>query len=70
MKASAHPLQICSSQWSEHEQEEICSIARDILPEILLIVIPPGLNASKGGDVVVDFLKEKVRELGIPEQTV
>jgi len=36
-----------------------------IIPGIKTIEIPTGLNATKGGDAVVDFLKEQVIGLGL-----
>jgi hypothetical protein len=58
--------QICSSQWTDSQQEEIQHIARTLVPGIETIAIPPGLNAAKGGEAVVDFLEEQVLKLGLP----
>lgn len=37
-----------------------------MIPGIKTIAIPPGLNATKGGDAVVDFLREQIIGLGLP----
>jgi hypothetical protein len=61
-----YPLQIDSSQWTTGQQAEIEAIARSIIPGIKTVAIPPGLNATKGGDAVVAFLKEQFLGLGLP----
>jgi hypothetical protein len=40
---------------------------KGLISGIKTIAIPPGLNASKGGDAVVQFLKEEVIALGLAE---
>jgi hypothetical protein len=35
-------------------------LAEIMLPGIKTIAIPPGLNATRGGDALVDFLKEQI----------
>jgi hypothetical protein len=57
--------QICSSQWTVTQQEEVLEIGKSMVPGIKTIAIPPGLNATKGGNAVVDFLKEQVIGLGL-----
>jgi hypothetical protein len=44
-------------------------LAKTIIPGIKTIEIPPGLNAMKGGDAVVDFLKEEFIGLGFPTRS-
>jgi hypothetical protein len=44
-------------------------IGKSMIPDIKKIVIPSGLNAKKGGDAVVDFLREQIIELGLPTRT-
>jgi hypothetical protein len=44
-------------------------LAKAIVPGIKTISIPPGLNALKGGDAVVEFLKEQVIGLDLPTRT-
>lgn len=63
---NTNPNQICSSQWTTSQQEEVLQIARTIIPDIKTIAIPPGLNATKGGEAVVEFLREQVLKLGFP----
>jgi hypothetical protein len=57
--------QIYSSQWTVTQQEEVLEIGKSMVPGIKTIAIPPGLNATKGGNAVVDFLKEQVIGLGL-----
>lgn len=58
--------QICSSQWTANQQEEVLKLARMIIPGVKTIAIPPGLDAARGGDAVEDFLKEQMLSLGLP----
>ena len=51
------------------QQEEVVELAKTMIPGIKTIKIPPGLNATKGGDAVVDFLKEQVTRLGLPTRS-
>ncbi|CZR54369.1 uncharacterized protein PAC_04253 [Phialocephala subalpina] len=57
---------ICSSQWTVEQQSLIQATAREMIPGIKTIAIPPGLNATKGGEAVMEFLKEEVLGLGLP----
>ncbi|KAF8864201.1 hypothetical protein BDZ45DRAFT_57137 [Acephala macrosclerotiorum] len=57
---------ICSSQWTVEQQSLIQATAKEIVPGIKTIAIPPGLNATKGGEAVVDFLKWDIQRLGLP----
>ncbi|KAL2074771.1 hypothetical protein VTL71DRAFT_8550 [Oculimacula yallundae] len=50
---------ICSSQWSVVQQGEVQKLAEGLIPGLKTVAIPPGLNALKGGDAVVEFLKEQ-----------
>ena len=45
--------------WTQEESDEIQRIARDTVPGIKTMAIPQGLQAAKGPDGVVEFLKEK-----------
>ena len=45
--------------WTQEESDEIQRIAREALPGIKTMAIPQGLQAQKGPDGVVEFLKEK-----------
>ncbi|KAE9379160.1 hypothetical protein N431DRAFT_478234 [Stipitochalara longipes BDJ] len=56
---------ICSSQWTIPQQKELVELAKTIIPGIKAIEIPTGLNATKGGDAVVNFLREQVIGLGL-----
>ncbi|PMD36516.1 hypothetical protein L207DRAFT_568756 [Hyaloscypha variabilis F] len=49
--------------------KEVVELAKTIIPGIKTIEIPPGLNATKGGDAVVDFLKEEFIGLGFPTRS-
>jgi hypothetical protein len=40
-----------------------------MIPDIKTIAIPPGLNATKGGDAVVEFLREQIIGLDLPSHT-
>jgi hypothetical protein len=51
--------QICSSQWTL-TQQEVVEIGKPMVPGIKTIAIPPELNATKGGNAIVEFLKEQV----------
>ena len=62
-------IQICSSQWTVSQQQEVVELAKTMISGIKTIKIPPGLNATKGGDAVVDFLKEQVIGLGLPTRS-
>ncbi|KAH7418243.1 hypothetical protein BKA64DRAFT_194332 [Cadophora sp. MPI-SDFR-AT-0126] len=57
---------ICSSQWSVIQQIEVQKLAQTLIPGLKTVAIPPGLNALKGGDAVVGFLKEQFLGLGLP----
>lgn len=54
---------ICSSQWTVEQQNLIQSIAQAMLPGIKTIAIPPRLNVMKGDNAVVEFLKNRVKDL-------
>jgi hypothetical protein len=45
--------------WTEEESNEIQRIARETVSGIKTMAIPQGLQAEKGPDGVVEFLKEK-----------
>lgn len=45
--------------WTEEESNEIQHIARETVPGVKTMAIPQGLQAAKGPDGVVEFLKEK-----------
>jgi hypothetical protein len=61
--------QICSSQWSPEQQEQIQRIAKGTVPGIKTVAIPAGLNATKGGQAVVAFLIESISTVGLPKRT-
>lgn len=44
-------------------------VAKTAIPGIKTIAIPPGLNSAKGGEAVVDFLKEQVLGLELLTRT-
>ncbi len=52
-------LQICSSQWTQEQQTVIIETAKELLPHIKTIEIPPGLNAEKGGEAVLEYLEKQ-----------
>lgn len=60
---------ICSSQWTSTQQKEVLGLAKTMIPDIKTIAIPPGLNATKGGDAVVEFLREQIIGLDLPSHT-
>ncbi|PVH86831.1 hypothetical protein DL98DRAFT_582154 [Cadophora sp. DSE1049] len=60
---------ICSSQWNNTQQNEVQKLAKTLIPGLKTVAIPPGLNALKGGDAVVRFLKEQFLGLGLPAGT-
>ena len=45
--------------WTQEESGEIQRIARETVPGIKTMASPHGLQAEKGPDGVVEFLKEK-----------
>ena len=45
--------------WTKEQSDEAQRIARETVPGIKTMVIPQGLQAEKGPDGVVEFLKEK-----------
>ncbi|KAK4890976.1 hypothetical protein LTR27_010425 [Elasticomyces elasticus] len=55
---------ICSSQWSDLEQEKANNVARGLLPDIDIVNIPPGMDVHEGGEAIVAFLERSVRGLG------
>jgi len=61
-------LLICSSQWTPEQQDQIQRIAKATIPGIKTVAIPAGLNATKGGQAVVAFLKEAIYSVGIPRR--
>ena len=46
--------------WTKEESDEIQAIAREKVPGIKTHAIPRGLQAEKGPDGVVDYLKENL----------
>jgi riboflavin synthase len=52
-------VQFCASMWTVQESDEIQRIAKETVPGIKTMVIPQGLQAEKGPDAVVAFVKEK-----------
>ena len=46
--------------WTPEESEKIQAIARSIVPGIKTHAIPQGLQAEKGPDAVVEYLKEQI----------
>lgn len=52
-----------TSEWFEDEQEEVREIARAIMPNLLLIMIPPGMKVQEGEATEVEYLKEQFGEL-------
>ncbi|KAK3661588.1 hypothetical protein LTR56_000076 [Elasticomyces elasticus] len=55
---------ICSSQWSDLEQEKANNIARGMLADIDIVNIPPGMDVHEGGEAIIAFLERSVRGLG------
>jgi hypothetical protein len=45
-------------------------MAKATIPGIKTVAIPAGLNATKGGEAVVAFLKERVSTVGLPKRTI
>lgn len=45
--------------WTQEESDEIQRIAKEIVPGTKTMAIPQGLQAEKGPDGVVEFLKER-----------
>jgi hypothetical protein len=39
-----------------------------LAPGIKVVAIPPGLNAQKGGEAVIAFLKEEILGLELPRR--
>jgi hypothetical protein len=52
---------ICSSQWSEREQQETSRAAKTLVPDLKIISIPPGLDAREGSEGIVQFLEGAMR---------
>jgi hypothetical protein len=61
-------FQICSSQWTPEQQVKVQDIAIRTIPGIKTAAIPAGLNAMKGGEAVVEWLKKMVYDVGIPRR--
>ncbi|EXJ75435.1 uncharacterized protein A1O5_02131 [Cladophialophora psammophila CBS 110553] len=53
-------LLFCASMWTPEESARIQQIARSIVPDIKTHAIPEGLQAQKGPDAVVEYLKEHI----------
>lgn len=49
--------------WTPEESAKIQEIARSIVPDIKTHAIPQGLQAERGPDAVVEYLKEQVPKL-------
>jgi hypothetical protein len=45
--------------WTQEQSDEIQTIARETIPGIKTMAIPQGLQAEKGPDGVLEFLKER-----------
>lgn len=43
-------------------------MAEEKIPMIKTTEIPPGLNAAKGGEAVVAFLRDTILGLGLPQR--
>jgi len=56
-------LLFCASMWTTEESDEIQQIAREAKPGIKTFVIPQGLQAEKGPDGVVEYVKEHLPEI-------
>lgn len=63
VKGKTDYWQICSSQWTVHEQETAHVTARKVLPDIKIIDIPTGLDARGGSEAIVDFLVKTIRSV-------
>jgi hypothetical protein len=60
--------QICSSQWTPQQQEEVQRVAKETIPGLQTAAVPAGLDAAKGGDAVIDWLKRTIFHFGIPRR--
>jgi len=49
----------CASMWTKEESDEIQRIAKQTVPGIKTMAIPQGLQAEKGPDGVIEYLKGK-----------
>jgi len=65
-KINIDTYQITSSDWFEEEQEEVREIAQRLLPDIHLIMVPPGLYKLEGEKKVIEYLTEQVTESRLP----
>lgn len=52
-------MKFAASMWTQEESDEIQRIAKEIVPGTKTMAIPQGLQAEKGPDGVVEFLKER-----------
>lgn len=54
-------VQICSSQWSQEEQQQVDAIARSLFPDITIVNIPPGLDQREGSKGILAYLEHAFR---------
>lgn len=45
--------------WTPEESTKIQAIAKEVIPAIKTMALPPGLQVEKGPDAVVEYIKEK-----------
>jgi len=58
--------QIASSDWFDEEQEEIRETAHGVLPDIHMIMVPPGLLKQEGQEKMVEYITEQITESKLP----
>jgi hypothetical protein len=61
-KTHAEIMQITASDFFEEEQEEVRETARRLLPDIHLIMVPPGLYKQEGETKAIEYLTDQVTE--------
>ena len=49
--------------WTPEESEKAQSIAREAVPGIKTMALPPGLQVEKGPDAVVEYIKDALPRL-------
>jgi hypothetical protein len=49
--------------WTPEQSKTALDAARMVNPKVRTLALPPGLQAERGPDAVVDYIKEKLPEL-------
>ena len=63
LNLTKNPDQFCASMWTSEESRRIQTIARELVLQVRTLALPQGLQAEKGPDVVVEYIKERLPDL-------